>query len=136
VNRKDLQAVAKARLRDAQTLFDNRRFDGAYYLAGYAIECALKACIAKKTRRHDFPDKELAQDVYTHDLTRLLKHAGLAQQMAQEFRADPSLAQRWGFVKDWKEQSRYERHDRAKVADMLDAVGDGQGVFACLRKYW
>jgi HEPN domain-containing protein len=26
-------------------------YAGAYYLAGYAVECALKACIAKKTAR-------------------------------------------------------------------------------------
>jgi len=32
-------------------------FDGAYYLAGYAVECALKACIAKGTQRFEFPDK-------------------------------------------------------------------------------
>jgi len=32
-------------------------FDGAYYLAGYAVECAIKACIAKGTRRYEFPDK-------------------------------------------------------------------------------
>jgi hypothetical protein len=31
--------------------------EGAYYLAEYAIECAFKACIAKRTQQHDFPEK-------------------------------------------------------------------------------
>jgi len=136
VNRKDLQRVAETRLKDAQLLYRHRRFDGAYYLAGYVIECALKACIAKKTRRHDFPDKEFANDVYTHDLTKLLSHAGLGQQLQQEFRNDPKLEYHWGVVKDWKERSRYENPGRKKAKGMLDAVAEPRGVFACLKKYW
>jgi HEPN domain-containing protein len=80
VNRKDLQNVAETRLKDAHLLYQHRRFDAAYYLACYVIECAecaLKACIAKKTKRHDFPDKTFAHNVYIHDLTKLLKHTGL-----------------------------------------------------------
>jgi HEPN domain-containing protein len=65
VKRKDLQALANARLRDAEILLKNRRFDGAYYLAGYAVECAIKACVAKKTQRYDFPDKDLAIQVHS-----------------------------------------------------------------------
>jgi HEPN domain-containing protein len=60
VKRKDLQVLAETRLTEAQVLFQNRKFDGAYYLAGYAIECAIKACVARNTRRFDFPDKDLA----------------------------------------------------------------------------
>ncbi len=47
MNRSDLQNLATIRLRDAEVLLDNGRYDGAYYLLGYVIECALKACIAK-----------------------------------------------------------------------------------------
>ena len=136
MNRRDLQAVAEARLKDAQILYRHRRFDGAYYLSGYVIECALKACIAKKTKRYDFPNKELAQEVYTHDLTQLVRHAGLGQALQQEFRNDAALELRWGVVKDWKERSRYERHGRNQARDLLDAVAGAQGVFACLKRYW
>jgi HEPN domain-containing protein len=72
VNQKILQALADARVADARTLLNAKRFDAAYYLAGYAIECALKACIATKTERHDFPDKDFARDVYTHNLVDLV----------------------------------------------------------------
>ena len=61
MNRRELQAIAEARLKDAHVLFESRRFDAAYYLAGHVVECTLKASIAKKTRRYDFPDKEFAQ---------------------------------------------------------------------------
>ena len=46
-------------------------FSGAYYLAGYSVECALKACIAKQTARYDFPDKSKANDSFVHDLKKL-----------------------------------------------------------------
>lgn len=59
MNRADLQVLARLRLAEAKVLFDNRRYEGAYYLLGYAIECALKAYIAKQTKRYDFPEKNL-----------------------------------------------------------------------------
>ena len=37
-------------------------WDAAYYMIGYCVECALKACIAKQIRRFDFPDKKLVLD--------------------------------------------------------------------------
>ena len=75
---KGLRAIAQTRLQDTQLLYRHKQFDGAYYLAGYVIECALKACIAKKTKRYDFPDKEFFNETYIHDLQKLLKPAGLA----------------------------------------------------------
>src|SRR2546425_2666201 len=58
MTRTDLQLLAEERLSDAQVLLANGRFGAAYYLAGYAIECALKACIAKLTKAEDFPRSE------------------------------------------------------------------------------
>jgi hypothetical protein len=34
----------------------------AYYLAGYALECGLKACIAKLMNPDDFPRERAAKD--------------------------------------------------------------------------
>ena len=136
MNRRELQAIALVRLKDAQLLYKHRRFDGAYYLAGYVIECALKACIAKRTKRYDFPDKEFFKDAYIHDLSRLLGPAGLKVEFEQEFRTDRALEVKWGVVKDWNETSRYQVHGRRKAKAMLEAVGDSQGVFDCIRKYW
>ena len=47
LDRKDIKAIAKARLKDAQVLLRGNRFDGAIYLCGYAIELALKARICQ-----------------------------------------------------------------------------------------
>jgi hypothetical protein len=75
MNRVDFQMIAFLRLEEAQILLAAESFSGAYYLAGYAVECALKACIAKATHQHDFPDKKRVNDSYSHDLTLLLRTA-------------------------------------------------------------
>ncbi len=43
----DLEALAETRLEDSIFLLQAGRSSSAYYLAGYAVELALKACIAK-----------------------------------------------------------------------------------------
>jgi HEPN domain-containing protein len=58
VTRKELEALSRIRLREAEALARLGMSDGAYYLAGYCVECALKACIAKATQRQEFPDKK------------------------------------------------------------------------------
>lgn len=77
MNRTDLQNLAEERVGDAQALFASSRYGGAYYIVGYAVECGLKACIAKLTRAEDFYDKKLAgKSSYTR-LTRLARLARL-----------------------------------------------------------
>ena len=61
MNRIDLQKLAEDRIADAAALLNAGRWSAAYYLAGYAVECALKACIAKQTQAGDFPDKRIAE---------------------------------------------------------------------------
>jgi hypothetical protein len=45
VDRSQLRQLAADRILDAEHLLSGGRFSGAYYLAGYSVECALKACI-------------------------------------------------------------------------------------------
>jgi HEPN domain-containing protein len=66
MNRADLQRLSRLRIQEARSLFKLKHYSGAYYLAGYSVECALKACLARDTPRFDFPDKELVLKSYTH----------------------------------------------------------------------
>ena len=72
MNRTDFQRLADMRIDEAKILLDQGKWAGAYYLAGYAVECALKACIAKLTSAEDFPDKEFAAKCFTHNLDKLV----------------------------------------------------------------
>jgi HEPN domain-containing protein len=58
MNRADFQKLTQLRLAEAKVLLDSNRYEGAYYLMGYAVECALKSCIAKQTKEYDFPAKD------------------------------------------------------------------------------
>jgi HEPN domain-containing protein len=67
VNRAELQRLAMERIGDARALLAARRWSAAYYIAGYAVECALKACIAKLMKSEEFPDKRFADKCWAHN---------------------------------------------------------------------
>ena len=46
-SRKQLQDLARLRMREAETLFETGLYDGAAYLCGYVVESALEARICK-----------------------------------------------------------------------------------------
>ena len=138
MNRDDLHNLSRLREQEAKILLANRCFAGAYYLLGYAVECALKACIAKQIRRFDFPDRKLVNDSHTHDLERLLSISGLKDELEGEARRNPDLAINWAIVKDWSEQIRYSPSiPENKAHDFYSAVtARRHGVLSWLRKRW
>jgi hypothetical protein len=82
VDRKKLQKVAKARLKDAKALLGRKRWAGAYYLSGYAIECGLKASLLRYLGESGavFGDEKYLKkpaECWTHDLEKIVNLAGL-----------------------------------------------------------
>ena|SRR5947209_547376 len=139
MNRSDFQRLTKLRLKEAKVLLDWKCYEGAYYLAGYAVECALKACIAKKTKRFEFPPKEkVVRDFYRHDLPLLVHSAGLESDLDEETRLVIEFDVYWGHVKTWSEQVRYEtKIDSHRAVDLYVAITDeNYGVLRWLKKYW
>jgi HEPN domain-containing protein len=106
VNRNDFRELSRARLREAEALLAAGHYSGAYYLAGYAVECALKACIARKTRAGDFPELEITRASYTHNLRDLVKTGGLEQERERLMTENRAFEPNWRLVKDWSEASR------------------------------
>ena len=45
MNRAELQRLSLERIEDARALLAAKQWSGAYYLAGYSLECALKSCV-------------------------------------------------------------------------------------------
>ncbi len=137
VNRRDLQALSRTRLAEAGTLLASGHSDGAYYLAGYAIECALKARIAKGTLRHDFPERKRVDASHTHSLRELIRVANLEATRDAAVTQDQSLRDNWEVVQQWSEQSRYLRVDSAKARELVNAIGHRKhGVMKWLTQYW
>ncbi|MEG3842329.1 HEPN domain-containing protein [Microcoleus sp. herbarium14] len=136
MNRQDLQNLALARLEEVEVLLNNHKYSGAYYLSGYVIECALKACIAKQTQEFDFPDKKTVMDSYTHDLEKLVKVAKLDKEL-KSLLNDPDFSLRWLEVRDWSEESRYQTHNRQKALDIYSAITDPtHGVLQWLQQHY
>jgi len=137
MTRSDLQALSQLRLHEAQLLLQAASYGGAYYLAGYAVECAMKACIAKSTQAHDFPDKKRVNDSYSHDLASLLKTSGLEPVLKHARQASPGLGTRWDIAQEWNESSRYALWQKSDAESMLNAVADSKdGVLKWLKQHW
>lgn len=138
MNRSEFQNLADIRKREAEILLENGCFEGAYYLAGYAVECALKACISKQFMQYDFPDKNLVNKSYTHDLSILLGLAGLTRTYEQQADQDANFASNWAVTKDWSEQDRYTNGtSKQKALDLINAIVDpNSGVLEWLKTLW
>jgi HEPN domain-containing protein len=137
VHRKDLQELSRIRLKEAKALLGLGLHDGAYYLAGYAVECALKACIAKGTDRHEFPDRKKVDASHSHNLRDLVRVADLEDARLDRARKDPDFRSNWDTAESWSEQSRYRRQRPESAQALLEAVGDRRhGVISWIRLHW
>jgi hypothetical protein len=131
----DFQILADKRMREARVLLGVNEPDGAYYLAGYAVECALKSCIIKKLNVSDeWPERNFSDLCYRHELIVLLRLAELETAM----NAEPGVLGNWGQVKEWRETSRYEHGKTAtEVMSFLDAIdGPVDGVLTWIKSHW
>jgi hypothetical protein len=137
MNRNDLRRLARIRLREARALLEAKCFAGAYYLSGYAVECGLKACIAKATKRSEFPDLDRVKASYTHNLVALVKLAGIEPMLQAEAAADRDFRLNWAIAKDWTEQSRYAENTEKQARDLNRAMAARQhGVMRWIRPPW
>src|SRR6266567_4751723 len=111
INIGELKTLAQARIGDAAALLRLRRFHGAVYLSGYAIELALKARICATLNWPGFPLKgkefEGLSSFKTHDLEILLHLSGREDHVKTNFTAD------WSVIAQWDPEVRYRPIERA-----------------------
>ncbi len=110
-------------MRDAEVLLAGKRFDGAFYTSGYAVELALKARICRTLKWQGFPDSpnefKGLQSLKTHDLPVLLKLSGIEDRVHGKHLAD------WNVVSNWNPEIRYQAiglSSPKQVANMLSCV--------------
>jgi len=105
LDRKNIRAIAKARLKDAKVLLRGKRFEGAIYLCGYAVELALKARICQTLKWGGYPATNAEFTDYksfkTHDLDVLLHLSGVEDKVKTKLLAE------WSAVAQWSPESRY-----------------------------
>lgn len=139
MNQAELRKFAEERILDAKALLESRRWAFAYYVAGYAVEFALKSCVLAQMVHTGgvFKNKKFAEECFTHDLGKLAELAGLAPELGKACQANSILAGNWGTTKDWKETSRYEPRKQADEERLFEAISnDPNGVLPWFRVRW
>jgi len=148
MNRADLQPLAALHLKHAEVLLNAQLFAGAYYISGYAVECALKAAVAKLfrfTADFDLPPQEKpgqgkggGLNLYSHDLAFLVRVAGLSLDWSAAMESDQDLSENWNVVKSWTPETRYQlARSREEAQQYYSAIADSDhGVFQCIEKFW
>ena len=135
----ELRQLAEDGVADASALLDAGRWSAAYYLVGYAVECALKACIAKQTREHDFPDRDFVREAYSHDLWKLINLTELRTELKRtsDPKPNPALSLNWDVVVLWSEKARYRQIDEIEARQLFQAVTDpSKGILPWIQTCW
>jgi hypothetical protein len=122
ISKQALRALAFIREKDAKALFEKRRYSASIYMAGYAVEVALKHEICKmyffikgfpETKgefQSYFPQRgkkyllktiESISEIRHHDLQLLLSYSGL------EFKIKSTRQWEWELISRWKPEMRY-----------------------------
>jgi len=81
------------------TILENRRYAGAIYFAGYAVECLLKWAITRQRECVYLPP-----ECETHDLDALLVEAGLQASLTKESELRAIF---WALAENWGPELRY-----------------------------
>ena len=139
MNRQEARQLADDWVVDAKLLLDSGRWHAAYYLAGYAVECGLKACVLAHVERTGiiFEDKRFAEKCFTHDLKALVKAADLEAVFGLDIAANPALGDNWRIVSLWSVDRRYQATSETEARDLYLAVTDNaNGVLPWIRVRW
>lgn len=100
----ELKELSIERLADAKALFSAGRFEGTFYICGYAIEMALKYKICKTLDWDEFPvsgkGNEKHKSFKTHKFEDLLHYSGAKKQKN-------TLIAEWSVVMKWDSEIRY-----------------------------
>ena len=140
MNRPEFQAMAEERIVDARVLLVGGQWSAAYYLAGYAVECGLKACIVKRVEAAAgviFEDRKFSDKCWTHSIAALRELSGLDAAFDADIATNPILKKNWSIVQAWSEKARYQTTPQDEAQELFDAITDPvNGVMQWLRVRW
>jgi hypothetical protein len=120
----EIMRLSKERLSEAKILFDNGKFDGAYYLSGYSIELALKAKICE---RFCIPN------LFTSDEKKLQAIVGI-NEVRKAVRTANNKSLSLGnsiFFQNWSEDIRYKpcgSIGKPECGELLELLAKENGI--------
>lgn len=120
-------SLARRKEAAARALLDDRKQGATVWeCAGFGVEFALKAIIAKKERFNEWPTAAAFPDLYTHNLRKLMVVAGVT------LPANSVVAPHFATVLHWDRQHSYSanRVPRRVAKQMFEAAFGPDGVVA------
>lgn len=129
-NPTDIRQLADLRIEEAENLNQVGYPDGAFYLAGYAVELYLKAKICENLNLPTFytqyaPRTDLSKTFLIHNLDRLILLSGLLPKFETEKINDPIFRVHWLKIELWSEKSRYDLqgvHLARETTEFIESV--------------
>lgn len=121
--------ASRRRFEDARVLHGQKRWTGAIYLGGYAVECSLKSLICYQENKSNFKDTKIfqrgMQGASLHNLAALLKDLPVLQRTIQLDRTG-KYKQAWNLVSScWRnDELRYsdKTGDEKNSEKFIEAV--------------
>jgi len=131
-----LRAAGRERLDDAKCLLaseDRSRCNGAMYLAGFAIECQLKALLLERHKnlavRSILPtlsesDRSVRRLLYNHELDEMLDYLPEVQEKIVEIFGMEQWVRFQGICAQWTVLARYStyRPTRVEASGFIDDI--------------
>ena len=144
-----IRNLAALRLEEAQILAQNGKPDGAFYLAGYSVELALKAKVAERLSLPGLFDEqnaaqqftglnELRRLVKTHNLTLLFVVSGLRPAFDQKRTTDVAFVTASNWLNDWNEGLRYRSPGtvtKAGIEHFLAILDGPTGILQWIKQH-
>ncbi|TAD98413.1 MAG: HEPN domain-containing protein [Bacteroidetes bacterium] len=133
-----LKGLAELRLKEAEQLYQQGMYDGAYYLGGYTIEFALKARICKLLEVILYPEN--FQSFKIHKLSELVYLAGLSAEWESKKKTNSTFQDNSDLVFAWNETLRYfpeGTKSQINTQKFLNAITDStDGIFTWIKTKW
>jgi len=139
-NRAEFQRLADEWIVDAEALLNAGRWSAAFYLAGYAVECALKACVLAYVAKNPdiiFKEKRFSDSCWTHDVESLLRLADLGNARDAQSTVSAAFGLNWQTAKDWDPEIRYLGATEIAARKLFAAITDPvDGVLQWIKSHW
>ena len=135
----DIQNLADLCIKEAVKLQRSKFYDGAFYLAGYAVELYLKAKICENMDVPDFydthvPKSDLSKTFLIHNLDRLVLLSGLYSKFEAAKKIVPNLTNHWDKVLTWSEKSRYNNPNTKTEIEALEFIESAKIIIKWIKK--
>ena len=148
-SRSDFHTLTRQRLDESNALLPLNFPDAAFYLAGYSIECALKAAVCRTLDQNDFygPDRgnkstryvqdRVLREFKTHNYSDLLVLSGLSAKLNTARQTDPKIEAAWFFIEgmNWSEQSRYQLGTKSAI-NVYNFVQAVETIVIWISNFW